>query len=62
MKVIKWSLVALGAYLACGMAVIELHERRVGIGLGLVVACALAGIKGVIMAWQMPDSSSERPR
>lgn len=44
---LKWYLVALGTYGAVGLAIMELRERRAGLGLGLTLALVLAGIKGV---------------
>jgi len=46
---LKWTLIALGVYLAIGSAWIELREKRVGIGTGLVTTAILAGIKGLAM-------------
>ena len=41
----KWALIALGVYLALGLA-----WQGNGLGVGLVVAAALALIKGIVMA------------
>jgi len=46
----KWLLIALGVFLAFGLAFRELQERRVGLGTGIAVAVTLGVIKGVLMA------------
>lgn len=43
---LKWSLIALGAWLALQMAI----TQRSGLGLGIMVAIALALIKGIMIA------------
>lgn len=48
---LKWFLIVMGAYSAVGLAYVEVfHEHRVGLGSGIVVAGALAVIKGVLTA------------
>lgn len=51
-RVLKWSLIAVGAYLAIGSAWVELSEKRVGIGSGIVVTVILATVKGLLTAGQ----------
>lgn len=46
----RYGLIALGAWCACYQAIVELGERRVGIGTGIATALLLAGIKGVLLA------------
>jgi hypothetical protein len=48
--VVKWGLVALGAFAGVGLAINEWHEGRVALGTGIVAALALALVKGVFMA------------
>jgi hypothetical protein len=47
-QVCKWSLVALGAFIAIVSAWREFHEGRLGIGLGIVVSTVLAAISGIM--------------
>lgn len=49
---IKWTLIAVGVYLAIGSACVELSEKRVGIGSGIVVTAVFATIKGLLTAGQ----------
>jgi len=51
---LKWLLILLGVYLVLGLA----YERN-GLGAGVVVACLLAGAKGLIMAF---DRSQHPPQ
>lgn len=53
-RFLKWTLVALGAYLAIGSAWVEFHEGRLGIGLGIAVTTLLAAISGVMDAFYPP--------
>lgn len=46
----RWLLIGLGVYLVGSLAVIEIRERRAGLGTGVAVAVVLAGIKGVLTA------------
>jgi hypothetical protein len=47
---LKWLLIAMGTYLIVGLAFVELSEKRVGLGTGVVVTVLLGTIKGVTMA------------
>jgi len=47
---LKWLLVGLGVYGAMGLAVLELRERRVGLGVGLAVVILFAVTKGTLDA------------
>jgi uncharacterized membrane protein YhiD involved in acid resistance len=49
--ILKWTLVALGAYLVIGLMFDEIRERRVGLGTGVLVMLATALIKGISIAW-----------
>ncbi len=48
---LKWSLIACGSIVVVAKAREELREGKPAIGLGLTVALALAGIKGILTAF-----------
>jgi hypothetical protein len=54
-RALKWLLIFCGAYLALGLAYVEIvQEHRVGLGSGIAVAFILAVGKGLITAWRKP--------
>ena len=50
----RWLLIGLGAYAVIGLAVIEIRERRVGLGTGVLSVVVLGTIKGLIVGSQRP--------
>jgi hypothetical protein len=57
-----WLLVALGVYEVIGLAVLEIREKRVGLGTGTCVAVIGATIKGLTRAVRRdPPASAPRP-
>lgn len=47
---LKWTLVVCGLYVVLGLAVIEFHEKRVGLGHGFVAVLIVGTIRGVMLA------------
>ena len=51
-RALKWSLLLVGIYLALGLAYIERHEHRFGLGTGICVMLLLALIKAAVLILQ----------
>ena len=47
----------IGLYLVMGLATIEWQERRVGLGIGVLVALTIGGLKGLWIAWRARTSA-----
>lgn len=58
--VVKWPLVALGAYLVLMLAFEEIAEGRFGLGTGFAAALIVATIKGILMAVTGPPPPPRR--
>ena len=49
---VKWPLVALGAFGIVGLTLTELREKRVGLGLGVTMYCLWEAIRRVHARWR----------
>lgn len=49
---VRWFLLLMGIYMGFGLAIVELSEKRVGLGLGLSMAMIYAVVGGLAEAYR----------
>jgi hypothetical protein len=54
---LRWYLIAGGVFAVIGLSIIELREKRVGLGTGVTVAVILGVIKGIFTARSRSQSA-----